>query len=116
VSKTPQEYYIEVLTNPESLPEERRQELITAFADLSAQTTGGEDWRSYRPAIDGWRKYYNAPGAGPQDYDRLVLIYDGVGRLLQSGRDPDLESHAAAGGGCLATDGAVTHSAAGMGS
>lgn len=77
MNPTAESYRLEVLTETASLPVSRRQELIDAFVELSARTTGGEDWRSYRPALEGWREYYNAPGARPQDYDRLVLIYDG---------------------------------------
>jgi hypothetical protein len=75
-SRTEQGHRLELHTSPASLPEAKLLELIDAFVDLSARTTGGEDWRSYRPALDGWRQYYSSPGARPQDYDRLVLIYD----------------------------------------
>ena len=68
---------LDILTEPASLPKPKCDELIDAFVELSYQTTGGDDWQSYRPAIEGWREYYNAVGARPQDYDRLVLIYDG---------------------------------------
>jgi hypothetical protein len=76
-SPTEQSFRFEIITDPPSLPAERHRELIDAFVELSARTTGGADWRSYRPALDGWREYYNAPGARPQDFERLVLAYDG---------------------------------------
>jgi hypothetical protein len=71
------EIRFEVLTDPPGLPDERRRDLIDAFVELSARTTGGADWRSYQPAFDGWREYYNSPGARPQDFERLVLAYHG---------------------------------------
>jgi len=77
MSQTEQAYRLEVVPDPASLPEGRRQELIDAFVELSARSTGGEDWRNYRPAVDGWRQYYSSPGARPQDFQRLILIYDG---------------------------------------
>ena len=68
---------VEVLERPASLSPEQRAQLIDEFVKLACQTTGGNEWRSYEPAINGWREYYNGVGARPQDYDRLMLIYDG---------------------------------------
>jgi hypothetical protein len=68
---------LEVIERPAEIHATRATELIDAFAELSYKTTGGKDWQSYRPAIDGWRQYYGAVGARPQDYDRLLLIYAG---------------------------------------
>lgn len=76
-SRSEQAFRIEVINDPPGLPEERQRELIESFIELSARTTGGADWRTYRPALDGWREYYNSPGARPQDFERLILIYDG---------------------------------------
>ena len=69
-------YRVHIVTEPASLSEEQSKELTDAFVDLACQTTGGGDWQSYRPAIEGWRQYYTAPGARPRDFDRIVLIYD----------------------------------------
>ena len=69
-------FRIDVLTDLASLPEEKCKKLIDEFVELSYKTTGGTDWQSYQPAIEGWREYYNAVGARPQDYDQLLLIYD----------------------------------------
>jgi hypothetical protein len=73
----PQKFRVEVVERPAGIPAQRAVELIEAFAELSYKTTGGKDWQSYQPAIDGWRQYYGAVGARPQDYDRLLLIYAG---------------------------------------
>ena len=69
-------YRCHIITEPASLSEEDSKELTDGFVNLACQTTGGEDWQSYRPAIEGWRVYYTSPGARPQDFDRIVLIYD----------------------------------------
>ena len=76
-SPTEKEFRFDVITDPPGLPDERRRELLDEFVELSARATGGADWRSYRPALDGWREYYNAPGARPQDFERIVLAYAG---------------------------------------
>jgi hypothetical protein len=69
-------YRFQIVTEPANLSEEKSGELTDAFVNLACQTTGGEDWQSYRPAIEGWRQYYTTPGARPRDFDRIVLIYD----------------------------------------
>lgn len=69
-------YRVHIVTEPASLSEEKSKELTDAFVNLACQTTGGEDWQSYQPAIEGWREYYTSPGARAHDFDRIVLIYD----------------------------------------
>jgi hypothetical protein len=69
-------YRVHIVTEPANLSEEKSKELTDAFVNLACQTTGGEDWQSYRPAHEGWREYYTSPGARPRDFDRIVLIYD----------------------------------------
>jgi hypothetical protein len=69
-------YRFHIVTEPAGLTEQKSKELTDTFVSLACQTTGGEDWQSYRPAIEGWREYYTTPGARPQDFDRIVLIYD----------------------------------------
>lgn len=76
MSTAEKSYRVHIITEPASLSEEKSKELTDAFVNLACQTTGGEDWQSYRPAIEGWREYYTSPGARPQDFDRIVLIYD----------------------------------------
>src|ERR1044072_950200 len=76
MTDTPQNFRTIIVNDPANLPESECKELINAFVELSYKTTGGRDWESYRPAIEGWKDYYNAVGARPQDYNRLVLIYD----------------------------------------
>jgi hypothetical protein len=69
-------YRLEIVTEPASLSEEQSEKLTDAFVNLCCQTTGGENWQSYRPAHRGWREYYTSPGARPRDFDRIVLIFD----------------------------------------
>ena len=70
-------FRIEIIEKPSTLPPEKCVQLIEDFVRLAYQTTGGDQWEKYEPAIKGWREYYTAAGARPQDYDRLLLIYDG---------------------------------------
>jgi len=53
---------------------ERAAELREQVIRLSALATSQGDL-SYRPALEGWTRYYATPGDRPQDYHRLSLIY-----------------------------------------
>lgn len=70
-------YRIEVIDRPSELDHDRSVSLAQAFTQLSAQATGGPDWKTYRPGFDGWRDYYDSKGGRPHDYDRLVLAWFG---------------------------------------
>jgi GNAT superfamily N-acetyltransferase len=77
VEKAQPSYRAEVIPRPAELTAERIEELTQQFSDISWRATGGPDWQSYPPARDGWYGYYCEPGGRPQDYDRLVLVYEG---------------------------------------
>jgi hypothetical protein len=63
-----------VIARPTELGAEHVAELRRQMVELSVLATcQGE--LSYRPAVDGWSRYYTAPGNGPSDYARLSLVY-----------------------------------------
>lgn len=71
----------EVIADPATLPETEILRLIEEFVELSGITTSYGD-RTYLPAFDGWRRYYEQSGNRPSDYSTLALAY--AGRALIS--------------------------------
>jgi hypothetical protein len=49
-------------------------ELLPRVVRLSALATGQGDL-SYRPALEGWSRYYETPGDRLPDYHRISLVY-----------------------------------------
>jgi hypothetical protein len=70
-------YRLERVSDPKALSAQQCEVLMQEFAALSLKASGGRDWSTYVPGRVGWANYYSAEGARPQDYDRLVLVYDG---------------------------------------
>lgn len=79
-------YRLEVIDRPAALSDARAEELTEAFVRLGWRSTGGEDWRRFRPAREGWERYYRElEGTRVRDYARIGLVWCGDELVHMSG-------------------------------
>jgi hypothetical protein len=87
----------ELIVSPSELSAERSAELTADIVRLSTLATSQGDL-SYRPALEGWTRYYTTLGDRVQDYHRLSLIYAGQTaisiaalKLFRTKNDPQMD-------------------------
>jgi hypothetical protein len=73
---------LEIFEKDELVDKEKIAYLTDQFSLISWKATGGQNWQEYIPAKEGWAKYYKSEGGRPQDYDRLIILYDAQGKVI----------------------------------
>lgn len=65
-----------VFNNPKVLTEEQTEKYIKELSFIAWKATGGANWEDYMPSKEGWAKFFSTKGGRPQDYDRIILLFD----------------------------------------
>lgn len=73
---------LKLFENPSLLSKEEVDKFTKEFSLISWKATGGEHWETYLPAKEGWERYYLEEGSRPQDYDRLVVVFDENNKVI----------------------------------